>query len=115
VTSGDKPLVWLADKVRTPPFSKRARLEAGILLRRLQLGELPSMPHCRPMPGIGGGCHELRIRDGAVFWRIVVLIEEGVIVVLDVFPKKTRTTSLRAMERCRRRIDQWRRVERDDQ
>jgi hypothetical protein len=36
----DKPLVWLKGKVKTPPFSKKARLEAGILLRLLQRGEL---------------------------------------------------------------------------
>ena len=35
----DKPLVWLKDRVKTPPFSTEARLEAGFLLRRLQQGE----------------------------------------------------------------------------
>jgi DNA-binding XRE family transcriptional regulator len=34
----DKPVVWLAGEVKTPPFSKEARLEAGVLLRRLQRG-----------------------------------------------------------------------------
>jgi len=29
----DKPLVWLHSKVKTPPFSQAARLEAGFLLR----------------------------------------------------------------------------------
>jgi hypothetical protein len=50
--------------VRTLSFSRAARLEAGFLLRRLQRGELLSMPQSRPMPGIGARCHELRINDG---------------------------------------------------
>ena len=29
----DKPLVWLAVEIKTPPLSKDARLEAGYLLR----------------------------------------------------------------------------------
>jgi hypothetical protein len=47
---GDKPLVWLKGEVKTPPFSNQARLEAGLLLRRLQQGQGLSLPHSRPMP-----------------------------------------------------------------
>ncbi len=60
---GDKPLVWLHGEVKTPPFTSAARLEAGLLLRRLQQGESVGLPQSRPMPSIGLGCHELRIRD----------------------------------------------------
>ncbi|TWH40840.1 hypothetical protein CAL7102_10201 [Dulcicalothrix desertica PCC 7102] len=35
----DKPLVWLHGDIKTPPFSQNARIEAGVLLRRLQQGE----------------------------------------------------------------------------
>jgi hypothetical protein len=35
VSEADKPLVWLHGEVKTPPFSKEARVEAGVLLRRL--------------------------------------------------------------------------------
>lgn len=42
--SEDKYLVWLKGEVKTPPFSSSARIEAGTLLRRLQKGELLSMP-----------------------------------------------------------------------
>jgi len=48
-----KPIVWLEGEIKTPPFSRAARLEAGFLLRRLQLGERLSLPHSRPMPSIG--------------------------------------------------------------
>ena len=44
----DKPLVWLHGEVKSPPFSRSARLEAGFLLRKLQRGDTLSMPHARP-------------------------------------------------------------------
>jgi len=34
----DKSIVWLKSEVKTPRFSQSARLEAGLLLRRLQRG-----------------------------------------------------------------------------
>ena len=34
-----KPLIWLHGEVKTPPFSAKARAEAGYLLRLLQEGE----------------------------------------------------------------------------
>src|SRR5690349_17250483 len=67
----DKPIVWLGGKVKTPPFSLEARIEAGVLLRRLQRGELLGLPHSRPMPSIGQHCHELRVVDEDRSWRIV--------------------------------------------
>ncbi len=40
----DRPLVWLHGKVKSPPFSRLGRLEAGFLLRKLQKGEGLGMP-----------------------------------------------------------------------
>src|SRR6266567_3226209 len=65
MTLADKPLVWLHGEVKTPPFSAAARIEAGVLLRRLQRGERIGLPASRPMLIIGRGCHELRITDAA--------------------------------------------------
>ena len=45
VSPKDRPLAWLHGAVRTLSFSRAARLEAGFLLRRLQRGELLSMPN----------------------------------------------------------------------
>lgn len=53
-----KPLAWLHGEVKTPPFSAEARIEAGVLLRQLQEGVKISLPHSRPMPSIGRGCHD---------------------------------------------------------
>ncbi len=63
MASVDKPLVWLHGEVKTSPFSAAARLEAGVLLRRLQRGERLSMPQSRSLPRLGRRCHELRIQD----------------------------------------------------
>jgi phage-related protein len=100
----DKPLVWLRGQVRTPPFSSEARIEAGFLLRRLQRGEVLGLPASRPMPDIGAACHELRIVDGHVNWRIVYHIATDAIVVLDVFAKKTPAMPQRVITECRNRL-----------
>lgn len=71
----DKPLVWLHGEVKTPPLSRLARVEAGVLLRRLQRGETVGLPASRPMPGIGRRCHELRITDADRIWRIVYRLD----------------------------------------
>ena len=49
-TVAGKPLAWRAGEIKTPPLSQSARIEAGMLLRRLRLGELVGLPHSRPMP-----------------------------------------------------------------
>ena len=69
----DKPIVWLRGEVKTPPFSKEARIEVGCLLRLLQRGETLALPHSRPMPAIGPRCHELRVNDAAVTDEKMVL------------------------------------------
>lgn len=100
----DKSLVWLHGEVKTPPFSQQARVEAGVLLRRLQRGESFAMPHSRPMPGIGRRCHELRITDQGATWRIVYRVDADAIVILEVFKKKSAQTPKNVMEACRKRL-----------
>lgn len=101
---GDKPLVWLGNEVRTPPFSPRARIEVGVHLRRLQRGETIGMPDSRPMPSIAPRVHELRVRDGDKTWRVIYRLEPDAIVIGDVFAKTTRRTPHTIIERCRRRF-----------
>ena len=100
----DKPLAWLHGKVKTPPFSSEARLEAGFLLRLLQRGELIGMPHSRPMPAVGPRCHELRITDRNVNWRILYRIDTDAIVLIEVFRKKTGRTPKATIEKCKKRL-----------
>ncbi len=102
-----KPLRWLAGEIKTPPFSAAGRIEAGVLLRKLQRGERLSMPRSRPMPEVGGRCHELRIKDERQSWRIVYRVDTDAILVLGVFPKKTRTTPKRVIRACQRRLQEY--------
>lgn len=103
----DKPLVWLHRELKTPPFSAMARIEAGYLLRLLQKGEKLSLPHSRPMPGIGARCHELRIVDQAKSWRVIYRIDADAIIVLEVFQKKTQETPKDLIDKCKGRIKQY--------
>ncbi len=103
----DKPLVWLRGNVKTPPFSPEARIEAGMLLRRLQGGERIGLPHSRPMPSIGRRCHELRITDEEVTWRIIYRADADAIVIGEVFAKKTRTTPKKVIDACKRRFEKY--------
>jgi phage-related protein len=97
-----KRLVWLGGEIKTPPFSRNARTEAGHLLRELQEGEKLSLPHSRPMPSIGPGCHELRIRDENRNWRVVYRIDSVAILIVAVFPKTTDETPKYDIENCKR-------------
>ena len=107
MTSADKPLVWLEGEIKTPPFSQAARLEAGYLLRMLQRGETLGMPHSRPLPSIGARCHELRINDERMTWRIIYRIDSDAIVILEVFSKKSRTTPKAIIDVCKRRLREY--------
>jgi phage-related protein len=100
----DKPLVWMHGEVRTPPFSKLGRLQTGFLLRLLQKGEKISLPHSRPMTSIGSRCHELRIPDKGVSWRVIYRIDSDAIVIAEVFSKKTGKTPKSVIDRCKDRL-----------
>lgn len=105
--SQDKELIWFSGEVKTPPFSSKARIEAGYLLRLLQKRKSLSMPQSRPMLGIGSRCHELRINDRDKTWRIVYRIDEDAIIVIDVFTKKTNKTPEVVIKRCQQRLKQY--------
>ena len=100
----DRPLVWLYGEVKTPPFTADARLEAGLLLRRLQRGEKLSLPHARPMPTVGPRCGELRIHDAEVTWRILYRLDPDAVVILAVFSKKTMATPKSVFDACAARL-----------
>jgi phage-related protein len=103
----DKPLVWLHGEVKTPPFSLEARIEAGMLLRRLQGGEHIESPHSRPMTSIGRRWHELRIPDEDVTWRIMYRTDADAIVIGEVFAKKTKTTPKKVINACKKRFKKY--------
>jgi phage-related protein len=100
-------LAWLHGEVKTPPFSKEGRMEAGFLLRRLQRGDLLEMPASRPMPSIGARCHELRVNDATGNWRVIFRIDSDAIVIAEVFAKKTRATPQSVIETCKKRFKEY--------
>ncbi len=97
-------MVRLSGEIKTPPFSKEARVEAGTLLRQLQEGDSLGMPHSRSMPDIGPRCHELRVRDEDHNWRFVYRIDKDAIVVVAIFPKTTRAMTTHDIAACRQRL-----------
>lgn len=107
MSSGDKPLLWLHGEIQTPPFSAAARLQAGYLLRKLQMGEALALPHSRPMPSIGSRVHELRINDRDQTWRIIYRIDEDAIVIAEVFSKKTQQTPKNVIDTCQKRLARY--------
>jgi phage-related protein len=104
MSPNDKPIVWLHGEIQTPPFSREARIECGFLLRLLQQGANLSLPHSRSMPTIGSKCHEIRITDKNLIWRIIYRIDHDAIIILDVFDKKSQKTPKNVIEVCKKRI-----------
>jgi len=56
------------------------------------------------MPSIGARCHELRINDENLTWRIIYRIYTDAILILEVFEKKTSKTPKSILEVCKQRI-----------
>ena len=106
-------MVWLHGEIHTPPFSSAARIEAGLLLRRLQRGERLGLPHSRPMPVIGKRCHELRIQDEDTTWRIIYGVDPDAVIILDVFSKKTQQTPRSVIDTCRDRLRRYNELSKD--
>jgi phage-related protein len=103
-SDAEKPLVWLHGEVKTPPFSREGRIGAGTLLRRLQRGEKLSLPYSRPMPVVGSRCHELRIQDQDVIWRIMYRVDSDAVIVAEMFAKKTSATPQQVIDVCKQRL-----------
>ena len=103
----DKPLVWLHGEIKTPPFTRSARLEAGLALRRLQQGERLAMPQSRALPGVARDCHELRVRDVGHQWRVIYRIDDDAIVIAEVFAKKTARAPTEIIAVCRKRLRRY--------
>lgn len=107
MSPNDKPLVWMHGEITTPPFSENARIEAGYLLRQLRKGTSLSLPQSRPMPSMGTSCHELRINDENLIWRIIYKIYTDAILILEIFEKKTNKTPKSIIDICKQRIKRY--------
>jgi len=99
-----KELLFLGGEIKTPPFSAAARQETGDLLRSVQEGEKLDFPMSRPLPSLGRRCHELRVNDETVTWRVIYRIDPDAVLVCAVFPKKTEKIPKRILDACRHRL-----------
>jgi phage-related protein len=102
-----KPLVWLHGEVKTPPFTREGRQEAGMLLRLLQRGERLGMPQSERLPGVCPSCGALRVPDAAHNWRIMYRIDSDAVLILEVYAKKTQKIPKAVIDRCKQRLKDY--------
>jgi phage-related protein len=87
-----KPVAWLGDSLsRVRDFAPDARHEAGIQLGLVQVGEEPL--DWKPMPSVGLGVSEIRVRIGGAFRVIYMAKFAEAVYVLHAFQKKSRKTA----------------------
>jgi phage-related protein len=78
------------DELRS--FPELARREAGYQLDRVQHGKEPD--DWKPMPSIGSGIQEIRVRDSSGIFRVIYVAKfTHAVYVLHCFQKKTQRTS----------------------
>ena len=56
---------------------------------------------------IGPNCHELRVVDEKVAWRILYVLMSDAVVILEVFEKKSRTTPKHVVDVAKRRLRKY--------
>jgi len=97
-----KPIAWLGDsRDQVRDFPDEARGRAGFELWEVQQGNEPS--DWKPMPSIGIGVNEIRIREGGAFRLIYVAKFAEAVYVLHAFQKKARKTAKADIELARTR------------
>jgi phage-related protein len=86
-------------------FPEDVRRAFGKAIHDLQLGHALAMPLSRPMPVLGAGTAELRIRDSAGIYRaFYVLRMADAVLIFHAFMKKTQKTPGREIELGKKRL-----------
>ena len=98
-----KPLVFLGssrdDLLGMPPGVRHG---IGVELLRVQFGGQPS--DFKPMPAVGPGAFEIRVRDASGAYRTIYVAKfDAAIFVLHAFQKKTQQTARADLELAKRR------------
>jgi len=87
-----KPIAWVGDsRERLREFPADAMRDAGYQLELVQTGSSPL--DWKPMPAIGLGVNEIRVRVAGAFRVIYLAKFPEAVYVLHVFQKKSRKTS----------------------
>ena len=99
-----KPVRFLGDSLQcVRDFPVDARQDAGYQLDKVQRGLQPD--DFKPMPAIGRGFEEIRIRDDAGNVRVIYTARlADAVYVLHAFQKKTQRTSQRDIEMAKVRF-----------
>jgi len=96
--SSRREVEGLPDDIRGDLADALARPDAGLSL---------AMPFSRPIPSIGRGVHELRLKDLFGQYRaIYALVLQGTLHVLHAFKKTTRATPQRNIAVAQRRLQE---------
>jgi phage-related protein len=101
-----KPLRFIGDALKClRDFPEDARQEAGYQLDQVQRGEQPA--DFKPMPSIGAGVEEIRVRDESGAYRVIYIARFAeAVFVLHAFPKKTQATAKRDIDIAQERLAQ---------
>lgn len=104
-----KPVRFLGDSLeRMREFPDDARQDAGYQLELVQRGK--QSDDSKPMPSIGKGVEEIRVRDDSGIYRIIYTARVAdAVYVLHAFQKKTQATAKRDIDLARERLKQLRR------
>lgn len=91
-----KDILKFPEDVRADLIDALAQLDTGLKL---------SMPLSRPMPSIGKGVHELRLKDASGIYRVIyVFVSQNDIWVIHGFKKTTEQTSKQDIELAKKRL-----------
>jgi phage-related protein len=86
-------------------FPDEIRNDLSDLLAQLDVGVKLSMPISRPMPSIGKGVHELRLKDSSGIFRIIyVFVGQSNIWLLHGFKKTTQQTPKQSIDLAKKRL-----------
>ena len=98
-----KPVSWLGDSLdRLREFPDEARGAAGFELWEVQQGKEPS--DWKPIPSVGIGVNEIRVRAGGAFRVIYVAKFAEAVYVLHAFQKKGPKTPKPDLDLARQRF-----------
>ena len=101
-----KEVRWHEHALRTiREFPERVRKDLGKAIFDLQCGASVGMPLSRPMPSVGAGVAELRVRDASGAYRVFYCTKTAKnIFVFHAFAKKSQATPKREIELAKRRL-----------
>ena len=90
-----KRIQFLGDSLKSlREFPEDAKHDVGYQLDKVQRGEQPD--DFKPMPSIGKGVEEIRVRDDSGIYRVIYTARlADAVYVLHAFQKKTQTTAKR--------------------